>query len=205
MGRIVVMDTETTGLSPNKHDLIQIACIALNNDFTPDKNVQPFYMLIKPAHFQDNEAYYKEIEPAMNVNKLSIKKIMEIGFEPTKAAQLFEEWWGSLGGQPLDPLCQNYPFDSSFMKAWLGDLSYSHFFSRYYRDTYAGAQFIADQADFNNCKPPFPNGKSLTKLANELKIEVTRAHDAFSDCITTAEVYKRLCTYIPIPRAAAAN
>ena len=54
MPRMIVFDTETTGFDPNRHDIIQIAAICLNFDFTPDKLVQPFYMLIKPAHYPYN-------------------------------------------------------------------------------------------------------------------------------------------------------
>ena len=198
---MIVMDTETTGLDPNKHDIIQIAVLALSYDFTPDKNIPPFYMLIKPAHYREGPEYKKEIEPAMNVNKISLDRLMADGFHPHKASELFEEFWKMLGSQPLEPICQNYPFDSGFLKAWLGPISYSHYFSRYYRDTYCAARYIKDRASYMGEKDPFSEGLGLTKLANALKIEHQgRAHDALSDCVTTAEVYKRLCTYAGEPK-----
>lgn len=200
MGKIVVMDTETTGLDPSKADLIQIAAIILKQDFTPDKNTQPFYLLIKPAHYHPTKEYTEEIQPAMNVNKLNIEKIMKIGFDPIKAAELFEEWWKLNGGEPLDPLCQNYPFDSGFVRAWLGPIAYSHYFSRYYRDTYVAARFLNDRASFNGEVQPFKTGFNLTKLATELQDEHVKAHDAFDDCLVTAEVYKRMCTLMTIAK-----
>jgi len=198
--KMVVFDCETTGLDPINFDLIQLAAIVLRTDYTPDKDIPPFYLMIRPAKFQYGDKYLSDIEPAMKVNKLSLTKIMESGFEAGKAAALFEEWWQLSGGQPLDPLCQNYPFDSAFVRSWLGPVSYSHYFSRYYRDTYVASRFLTDMAEYAGCANPFPTGFSLSKLAKQLKIDVVRAHDAFNDCITTAEVYKRLCTHIPIPK-----
>lgn len=206
MPRMVVMDTETTGLDPNKHDIIQIACICLNPNFTPDKTVQPFYMLIKPSHYPYNgtskqvEDYTNDIKEAMDINKMSMKKVLDIGFHWIKAAELFEEWWKTLGGQQVEPLCQNYPFDSSMMRKWLGRVHFDFFFSRYYRDTYAATRFIRDRASFFGQKDPFPNGHGLSKVATALGIPVPKAHDALEDCITTALVYKEACTYMGISK-----
>jgi hypothetical protein len=156
MGRVCVLDTETTGLVAGKADLIQIACMVLKPDWTPDKLFAPFYMLIKPKRFREGEEYLKEIQHAMSVNGLKLDEIMKIGFDATKAAELFDEWWQRIGSQPLEPLCQNYPFDRGFVQDWLGPESYSQFFSRYYRDTYAGAQYMRDKAYYSMEKDPFP-------------------------------------------------
>lgn len=199
MIRMIAMDTETTGLDPYKHDIVQLACIALKPNFAPDKTVQPFYMLIKPAHYPYNgtpeelEKYMADVQPALNANKLSMKKIMDIGFHWIKAAELFEEWWKHIGNEQVEPLCQNYPFDSAFMKQWLGYHTYSHMFSRYYRDTYAATRFLRDRASFFNQKDPFPEGQGLEKVARALGVPVERTHDAFDDSILAALVYKECC------------
>ncbi len=209
MPRMIVMDTETTGLDPTKHDIIQLACVALNHDFTPDKTTQPFYMLIKPAHYPYGgteaqlEAYTADIKEAMDINKLSMKKIMTIGYDWNKAAELFEEWWKRLGSQKVEPLCQNYPFDSAMMKAWLGRHTYDFFFSRYYRDTYAATRYIRDRACFYGERDPFKEGHSLVKVAKALGVPVMEAHDALDDCIMTAHVYKACCLYTGITEEAA--
>lgn len=211
MPRIVVMDTETTGLIAGKHDIIQLACIALNPNFTPDKTTQPFFMLIQPMHYPYNdatalEAYTADIKGAMDVNGLDIKKVIEKGFHWVKAAELFEEWWKTISeGQKIEPLCQNYPFDSSFMKEWLGREHYDYFFSRYYRDTYAATRFLRDRSVFFGEKDPFPEGHSLKKVATALNVPLQRGHDALEDCIATAAVYYEACKFIGLTRHEAAK
>jgi len=199
MGNVVVVDTETTGLNPREGDLIQVAFIHLNELFLPNKKTPPFYITIRPKKFQPTKEYKDKIAPAMAVNGLDVDVIMRVGLDADKAADLFDEWWQRLGSEKLDILAQNFPFDSSFLIDWLGVESYNQFFSRYYRDTYVGGNFLNDQARYSGSIVPFPEGCSLKKLAKALTVENTRAHDAFSDCLTTAEVYRKMLTWIHVP------
>lgn len=201
--RIVVVDTETTGLNPMRHDLIQLCIMALKLDFTPDKGIPPFYALIKPKSYPVGEEglqeYLNEIKPAMDKNKLSMKKILENGFDQAKAMDLFEKWWAIAGhGEQLFPLCQNYSHDAAFLRQFMGPISFSHYFSYYPRDTFSTAQFLNDQAMAQGAKIPYPNGLSLGKLCIAHGIDLIGAHDAYFDCIATAEVYRQQVMWVHI-------
>jgi DNA polymerase III epsilon subunit-like protein len=199
MGKLVVVDTETTGLDPINGDLIQVAFLHLTEYFIPDKRTPPFYLLIRPKKYQPTQEYKDKIAPAMAVNHLDIDDVMKIGLDQDKAADLFDEWWQRLGAQKLDILAQNYAFDRSFLVDWLGRESFDQFFTRYYRDTYVGGNFLNDQAKYSGSLIPFPDGCSLKKLTMALHIENPKAHDAFSDCLATAEVYKKMLNWVHVP------
>lgn len=198
--QMCVIDTETTGLDPHFHEMIQICILPLDSNFKPlrDKEgngVMPFYINIKPEHPE-------RISPeAMKVNQLSFTELARTGKDRLAAIDLFEKWVNDkldLGvnkyGTPkkIMPLGQNYQFDKGFISRWLGDELYREYFHYHYRDTMIAANFLNDRAAFQAEKVPFSK-TNLTWLAKELKVSYDRAHDALQDCLATAEVYRRLC------------
>ena len=89
------------------------------------------------------------------------------------------------------PLAQNWPFDLSFIKEWLGRLNFEHLFHFYYRDTMAAAIWDSDLANFKGEKILFTE-YGLRFLGNKLKVHNEKPHDALQDSITTAECYRRM-------------
>jgi DNA polymerase III epsilon subunit-like protein len=188
-----VMDTETTGLDPNFHEIVQICVIALDSNFNPLKGMMPFYVNLKPNYPERVDA------KAIEINKLDMANIMNTGFDRDKAADMFEAWFKKLGiknnkygnGNKIMPLGQNYSFDKAFIQAWLGVEQYNQYFHYHYRDTMNSALFMNDRAGMRAEKVPFPK-VNLQYLATTLGIGGDKAHDALADCLKTAEVYKRL-------------
>lgn len=192
--QLCAIDTETTGLRADYHDLIQICVLPLDSNIQPRKDVYPFYIEMIPYHPERADP------KAMEINRLDFAKIAQRGLDPDKAKDVFEEWIGKLGlpetkfgkSKRILPLGQNYPFDMGFIKAWLGNETYNEFFDYSYRDTKVAAAFMNDRAAMHAEKVPYSK-TSLGWLANQHNVQHDRAHDALADCLTTAEVYRRMC------------
>jgi len=191
--QLCAIDTETTGLDPNYHEIIQIAILPLDSNIRPRRDVMPFYIEIIPD-FPD-----RADPKAMEINRLNFTKIALRGHDREKAKDLLAEWIDTLGlpytkfgnRKRIVPLGQNYAFDRSFMMAWLGSEMYNEFFSYDYRDSKISASFLNDKAAMHAEKVPFSK-TGLAWLSNKLNVVNEKAHDALQDCITTAEVYRRL-------------
>ena len=188
-----VIDTETTGLNPNYHEMIQICILPLDSNFKPRKDVFPFYIEMIPEHPERADP------KAMEINRLNFAKIAQRGHDRYKAKDMFEEWVVKLKlpstkygrRKQILPLGQNYGFDKGFIEAWLGNEMYNEFFHYGIRDTKIAATYLNDRAAMHAEKIPFPK-LSLGSLAKRLNVIHEKAHDALSDCQTTAEIYRQL-------------
>lgn len=190
---LCVIDTETTGLDVDWHEIIQICILPLDSNFTPRTDIIPFYINMIP----DNpERASKE---AMQKNKLKLPELIKTGFDKIKVIDMLEDWIQSLGmpvtayGRPkcVMPLGHNYAFDRSFIMQWLGRELYDQWFYYHFRDTMIYANCLNDKSAMHAEKVPFSK-TGLQYLCSTLKIQTERAHDALSDCIATAKVYKHL-------------
>ena len=192
--QLCAIDTETTGLDPNYNEIIQICILPLDSNIKPRRDVFPFYIEIVPDHPE------RASLEAMEINRLDFAKIAQRGIDREKAKDLLGDWINKLGlpetrygnSKKILPLGQNYAFDRSFMMAWLGNEQYREYFHYSYRDTKIAAAFVNDKAAMHAEKAPFSK-TGLSWLAHKLNVVNERAHDALSDCVTTAEVYRKMC------------
>lgn len=185
---LCAIDIETTGITPGKHDLIQIAILPLDSQIKPLKSASPFYMELMPKRPENIE------KDATKVHRINLAELMQRAICPWKASEYFEEWFQKLGlpfQKRLAPLAQNWPFDRSFIIDWLGETSFSDFFDGRFRDTMTAALYLNDRADFRSEKIPYPK-VNLTYLCSQLGVNNDRAHDALQDCLATAECYRRM-------------
>ena len=184
-----VIDIETTGVTPGFHEIVQIAVVPLDADLEPQDR-SPFYMLIKPEHPERVD------EEAMRVNGLKMRDLLQC---PThdQVQDTLEEWFQDLKlaqDKRLIALTQNGEFDIPFVKLWLGEVAYHRYFTYNGRDSMQFALGLNDQAAFK-CRPvPFA-GVGLKPLCNRLGIQLDGHHDALSDCLATAKVYRELLRF----------
>lgn len=196
---LAAVDVETTGFIAGFHDLIQVCVLPLNAKLEPLKTTTPFYLNLTPKRPENIDRH------AMRINRLDAAKLIQNSIDPDVAADMFDEWFERLNlglagskHKKLMPLWSNGGFDKSFLLDWLGKEHYNHYFHFHERDTQALALSMNDRFDFHVEQIPFPK-VGLNYLASCFGIENENAHDALSDCITTAKVYKAMLTmFLPV-------
>jgi DNA polymerase III epsilon subunit-like protein len=183
-----VIDLECTGNRAGYHEPVQIAILPIDADCNPHEGISPFYVNVQPQYpaRADSEAGA--------VHKLNMQDLLLHGIHPDKVADLIVEWVHDLDlpfNRRVVPLAHNWQYESSFLKAWLGDQQVAELFSPHPRDTMLIALSYNDRAFFRGNKVPF-NKVGLPALCRHFSVVNENPHDALSDCIATAEVYKNL-------------
>lgn len=184
---LAAIDFETTGALPGYHEPVQIAVLPLDSDCRPLKGVTPFYSLMRPEHPE-------RMDPiAMGIHHLSPEELAEAP-HPDRVADYLIEWFDRLD-MPIErnlvPLAANWPFECGFLLAWLGEPLMRRLFNPLYRDVMVLALAINDRSFFMAEKTPF-NRVGLASLCEHFGVVNQKPHDALSDCLAEAEVYRHL-------------
>ena len=181
------IDVETTGADPMIHEIIQVAFLPLNSNYTPMK-ITPFYLNIRPMDIGTID--FRSVK----VHKQTVVEMMAYAIQPEIAADMFMDWFYKLDlplGKKLMPLWSGGSFDKGFLVQWLGNELYNDCIHYHERDTQSLALAINDRFDLNAESPPF--GRiGLASLADYFGIINESAHDALADCATTAKVYRAM-------------
>ncbi len=188
---LAAIDFETTGRRPGYHEIVQIAILPLDHNLQPHPDVPTFYLNIRPNHPERCE------RGAFAVHGLDVDLLMLHAPSQDRAIDLLLEWFNRLDlpqNRVVVPLAHNWPFESAFLKMWLGIELTDQIFHSHARDSMLLAASINDRAFFTGEKIPFSK-LGLVPLCKQLGIEYTKAHDALADCQAATELYKRLLTY----------
>lgn len=184
---LAAVDVETTGFIAGFHDIWQVAVLPLDSEIRPAPTT-PFYVDIKIKRPEN-------VDPkAIKLNRTDFYQRQLRAYDPFDAADMFDEWVQALKlpfHKGICPLASNWTFDKSFIVEWLGHETYNQLFSPWVRDTMVAATFENDIADRRGDKIEYPK-VGLSSLSGRLKVKNEKAHDALQDCITTAEVYRRM-------------
>jgi DNA polymerase III epsilon subunit-like protein len=183
---LVAVDVETTGLIPRLHEIWQVAVLPLDSTIKPLKGVIPFNLILKPNRPEDADP-----------DSIPRKKLVDAcltGIDQDIAADMLYTWFEKLKlafEKRLCPLACNWVYDRSFLMEWLGHTQFSAIFHPWYRDVMCAAQYANDRADHHVEQVPYPKA-SLKYLCSTLKVVNESPHDALSDCVATAEVYRTM-------------
>lgn len=159
----VVVDLETTGLVPEKDEIIEIAALRVIGGH-------------ENARYQTLVMCEAELPVAVtNLTGLT-NEDLQYGVELEEALNGFLLFVGS---SPM--VMHNANFDSSFIEAALEFLDIDEMDNE-----------CIDTLALAKKKLPVAGGYSLDELAQYLGIETTERHRAMSDCLTTMKVFERL-------------
>jgi DNA polymerase III epsilon subunit-like protein len=127
---VLVLDTETGGLSPREHSLLTIAGVA----WTPTAQPRPLFSLMVRE-----EPMVTQVE-AMEINRLDLRVIEEQGLTPGEAVDAIRYALDHHFGPNREPVClagHNISFDVGFLQRLyrLGKADYAQDFSRRTLDT----------------------------------------------------------------------
>lgn len=200
---LAVIDTETTGPDPDRHDILEVSILVLDRFLQPDKRYMPFNMFLAPQRLRDidMEALRIQGKTMDDIVKEKVCKqreeMVEIagkGLHPDTAADLLEHWFRKLNLPPrkrIMPIACNWAFDREFIRRWLGFDAFYYYFDPRYRDVMSMSLYDNDVAEWRG--DTFPYAKNnLQWLCTVLGIERVRSHTALDDCVATAECYRRM-------------
>ena len=187
------VDVETTGTVPGYHEIVQIAVAPLSDDLRPLAGVTPFYTNLRPEHPERVDLR------SWQIHGLCLDDLIENAPIPERAADMLVEWFEALHlpiSKRLVPLAHNWPFECGFLKAWLGPQGMDHVFHYHSRDAMGFAVALNDKAVFAGRQPLFES-VSLSNLCRFFNVENAKPHDALSDALAEAEVYRAMLTTDP--------
>jgi DNA polymerase III epsilon subunit-like protein len=173
----MVIDTETTGLTAGRHEIVSIAAVVV--DEKTMEATDKFESLIKPMH-------ESHIDPeAMKKNKLKIEDL-RVAPTPIQVRNCFYQWHDEMyDGERISPLGHNYSFDKGFLKLFFGDDIYNERFSYHDEDTKVTAKYL------QRCGSLEAESLSLSNLCEDFGIPI-KAHTALGDVYATLNLYREL-------------
>ncbi len=175
----LVIDTETTGLSPNINKTLTIGLLLVDVE-------KDFLDILDSNHIFVKHKNYNSSKEAMAVNKIDLEQHNLHAVPPKKACNQINEFIEKnvLHETPL--VGHNIAFDRGFLNALFDQGETFHKLHNKHEDTMWMWRSLQKQNKV-------PDGRStLQNVATHFGIDYTKAHDALADCEITAQVYHKL-------------
>ncbi len=179
MNIFAAIDLETTGLDPNNCEVLEVAIVPLNPDFTISTDIPEFSCRIRAEHPERADL------TALNTNHLN----------PTEGEKMIDvraelvQWAVENGITSITPLAHNLAFDMAFMKTAFPE--FSRIFTHHGRDSMRLALSMNDVFHVQQSDMRF-GSVSLQSLKLALGVEGDVQHNALEDARDTAHVYRKL-------------
>jgi len=178
--KLAFIDTETTGFLPDKHELIEIGGIIVEQDWENEKPsfkiVDEFEIKIKPKHIESADPV------SLRVNKYDIADWV-FAYSLSEGLNLFNQ-----KTKDCIMVAHNLCFDYSFLEKAFVETGIENQMHYLKIDTITLAF-----AKLHNNKDI--NKYSLRFLCEYFKIENKNSHTALSDARALFELYQKLITY----------
>lgn len=195
---LLVVDFETTGLDPNKHDPIQIGALLLDKDTLEEKASYCSY--IRPT--VPERLWHFAQSYARQVNGISMDAIMDAPEQVTVLTRMCETLFPEQAPRPLDvddptefPVFpekydvlltgQNIKFDYGFLLQITQRVGKRDLFGYHTLELSTIHEFVKAITGIQT------SGRSLVNQAEFFGLDTSGAHDALFDCKLTAEVLRR--------------
>jgi len=183
---LAALAIKTTGPDAQKHEILEIAIIPLNENCKINKNVVPFNLMLKPE-FPERSHYNFDNEFLMHV--------CAVGFDKYDAAEMFEAWFQKLKlleRKKIMVLAHDWAAKRDFIKEWLQPSSFETHFDHRYRDPQAIGLYINDVFDRKTEPCPFPKVK-LSYMSSIQKVEYEpRLPSVIDECQAIINLYHSL-------------
>jgi DNA polymerase III epsilon subunit-like protein len=185
----IVLDTETTGLLPQVHGIIEIAASVLDENLEVLETIQYY---VNPPLGRIIEQY------ALDINHISTETI-EQGISYEKACETFTAFVRKHFTETPTFIGQFYPFDFAMMVDMYVTCSRNEdcmwIFKNKFLDTKVIANYLNIKAQKESKPLPFPITTSLSNtggLKDTLGVSGHEAHTALGDVLATGEVLQKL-------------
>ena len=185
MNIFAAIDLETTGLAPAWHEVLEIAIVPLNPDFTVSTVIPEFTCRIRAEHPERADS------TALNTNRL----------KPTEGENIADvraelvQWAMENGITSITPLAHNLAFDMAFVKTAFPE--FSRILSHHGRDSMRLALAMNDVFQAQESDMRF-GSVSLGSLKLALGVEGEVQHHALEDAKDAAHVYRKLTSMLRV-------
>ena len=184
---MAAIDLETTGLDAARCEVIDMAVVPLNDDFTVSAEIPEFTSRIKAEHPETAET------DALRVNGMNPND----GVPLEKVRRDFVAWMRDNGIGKIVPLGHNLGFDMKFLLKTFPEAS--RVFCHRGRDSMRLALAINDISVRDDGEAMF-RSVSLAAVKDALGIEGEVNHGAFEDAKDAAAVYRKMLALVSLER-----
>lgn len=182
--KYLILDTETGGLIPNKHSLLEVCLMAWDSDDNEPSDYNRFYIKHRD---------YCVSPEALRINGLNLLTVDNQGIDPYEASELIINFIRNNfdGKDKFMILGKNPSFDRSFLSYHLykhGNHSIHEIIPYRSVDITSLAAMMVELGKY-----PHDRSMSLSSVASYYNLSNDlNAHNAYDDCLMSIRVYKHI-------------